>query len=586
MGCRVGTPYRFPWSSVSATFRLQPMDLTSLRAVLAEWRTLLLPSRFEKAQQGDGQTVQLALRHLHGVQWLELSWQAEAARVVAVDPPPRQGEGSTLAQQLQHGLRGLALTAIEQPSWERVVRLAFARRPGDQPERCLVIELMGRRSNLFLLDAEERVIAIARQVKPGQSRLRPIGTGDPFQPAPPLPGRLPSRTESFLSWRQQVQLLPLPLEQALRDAYQGVSPALCRQLAPAAWLVQPVDRFSPDQWQQLWSAWQGWLEALEQQRFHWRADNDGGYSCWQIGCWQSGIGQSDNPCEAEEGQPLPINRALSGYFHAHLQRRRLLELRQQLQQQLMRQAEREAHQAAEQQRLLEAATGSEALQRQADALLCQRQPSRSCIDAAQKLYRQARKLRRSVDAITPRLALHRERGLAIEASLTYLDQAGSPAELEAIRQELEELLGPAGRQGRRPRRAAEPPPGQPLPLEVRSGRGLLLQVGRNHRQNEWISFRQARRGDLWFHAQELPGSHVVLKSSAMQAEAADLQAAADLAAHFSRGRANGRVPVVMVPTDELQRIPGAAAGTVRHRGGTVLWGIPEQALSLLPARQS
>ncbi|MDI9405134.1 MAG: NFACT RNA binding domain-containing protein [Chitinophagaceae bacterium] len=563
---------------MSATFRLQPMDLTSLRAVLAEWRPLLLPSRFEKAQQGEGQTVQLALRHLHGLQWLELSWQAEAARVLAIDPPPRQGEGSTLAQQLQHGLRGLALTAIEQPGWERVVRLVFARRPGDPPERCLVIELMGRRSNLFLLDAEGRVIAIARQVKPGQSRLRPIGSGDPYQPPPPLPGRLPDRTESFLSWRQQVQLLPLPLEQALRDSYQGVSPALCRQLAPSAWLVQPVDRLSPDQWEQLWSAWQGWLEALAQQRFLWRVDQDG-YCCWQSGC-----GPSGTPCEAEAGQPLPINRALSRYVNTHLQRRRLLELRQQLQQQLQRQAEREAQQAAEQQRLLEAATGSAALQRQADALLCQRQPSRSCIDTAQKLYRQARKLRRSVEAITPRLALHRERGLAIEASLTYLDQAGSPAELEAIRQELEELLGPGGRQGRRSRRAVEPPPGQPIPLEVRTGRGLLLQVGRNHRQNEWISFRQARRGDLWFHAQELPGSHVVLKSSAMQAEAADLQAAADLAAHFSRGRANGRVPVVMVPTDELQRIPGAAAGTVRHRGGTVLWGIPEQALSLLPAQ--
>jgi predicted ribosome quality control (RQC) complex YloA/Tae2 family protein len=559
---------------VSATARLQPMDLTSLRAVLAEWRPLLLPSRFEKAQQGEGQTLQLALRHLRGLQWLELSWQAEAARVVAIEPPPRQGEGSTLAQQLQHGLRGLALTAIEQPGWERVVRLRFARRPGEQPERCLVIEVMGRRSNLFLLDGEERVIAIARQVKAGQSRLRPIGTGDPYQPPPPPPGRLPCRSEPFASWLQQLQLLPLPLERALREAYQGVSPALCRQLAPADRLALPVDRLDAEQWQQLWSAWQTWLEAMEQQRFQWRADGDG-YRCWPAG----------DPGPAEDGRGLPINRAFAAYVAGHLQQRRLLELRQQLRQQLERQAVREALQAEEQSRLLEAAHGSEVLQRQADALLCQRQPSRACIDAAQKLYRQARKLRRSVDAITPRLALHAERGLVIEASLTYLDQAETPAELEAIRLEIEEILGRTGRPGRRARRPDGPAPGQPVPLEVRTGRGVLLQVGRNHRQNEWIALRQARRGDLWFHAQELPGSHVVLKGSAMAAEDADLQAAADLAAHFSRGRGNGRVPVVMVPTDELQRIPGATAGTVRHRGGTVLWGIPERALSLLPSRQ-
>ena len=106
-------------------------------------------------------------------------------------------------------------------------------------------------------------------------------------------------------------------------------------------------------------------------------------------------------------------------------------------------------------------------------------------------------------------------------------------------------------------------------------------MGRNHRQNDWISLRQARRGDLWFHAQEVPGSHVVLKSSQRLANEGDLQAAADLAAHFSRGRGNLRVPVVMVPTEDLQRIPGAAPGTVRHRGGTVLWGEPQRALSLL-----
>jgi len=110
---------------------------------------------------------------------------------------------------------------------------------------------------------------------------------------------------------------------------------------------------------------------------------------------------------------------------------------------------------------------------------------------------------------------------------------------------------------------------------------VRLLVGRNHRQNAWISLRQARRGDLWFHAQECPGSHVVLKASEAPHGEADCAAAADLAAYFSRGRGNGRVPVVMVPTEALQRIPGAPAGTVRHSGGTVLWGQPAAALALL-----
>jgi predicted ribosome quality control (RQC) complex YloA/Tae2 family protein len=76
---------------------------------------------------------------------------------------------------------------------------------------------------------------------------------------------------------------------------------------------------------------------------------------------------------------------------------------------------------------------------------------------------------------------------------------------------------------------------------------------------------------------------VVLKASEAAAEAADLEAAAALAAHFSRARGNGRVPVVMVETDTLQRIPGAALGTVRHGPGQVLWGEPARARALLEA---
>jgi predicted ribosome quality control (RQC) complex YloA/Tae2 family protein len=126
----------------------------------------------------------------------------------------------------------------------------------------------------------------------------------------------------------------------------------------------------------------------------------------------------------------------------------------------------------------------------------------------------------------------------------------------------------------------------PQPLTLLTPGGLTVQVGRNHRQNEWISLQQARKGDLWFHAQECPGSHVVLKSSAAAPEEQDLQSAANLAAFFSRARGNSRVAVVMTPCEALQRIPGAGPGTVRHRGGEVLWADPQQASSLVQAAAS
>ena len=549
------------------------MDVTTLRAVLAEWRPLLLPSRFEKAQQASPQALQIGLRSLSGSHWLELSWQAEAARLHTIPPPPRQGDGSTLAQQLQHGLKGLALIEIQQQGWERVVELGFARRPGEPVLRWLVVELMGRHSNLLLLDADRQVVALARQVKPQQSRLRPIGTGDPYQPPPPLAGEPPRLEESFGSWQRRLRLVPLPLQQALRDAYQGISPALLRQLLPCGWGELAVDSISPEQWQQLWQGWRQWLEAVQLGRFSWQLE-PAGYRCW---AGSSGHTPAANPT-------LAINQGLAAYFSEHLGAQVLVQQRQQLQHRLQATVERESRQASEQQALLDAVPEGEALQRRADTLLSQLQPSRQCIEEAQKLYKTARKRRRSVAAITPRLELHRQRLASLEASLTYLEQADSLEQVSSLAAELEGLLAERGQRksagGRQSRRAGAIE-GVPQPLELHTPSGLPIQIGRNHRQNEWIAFRQARRGDLWFHAQELAGSHVVLKSSERPASDADLQAAADLAAHYSRGRGNRRVPVVMVPTEELQRIPGAAPGTVRHRGGSVLWGEPQRALSLL-----
>ena len=552
---------------------LQPMDVTSLKAVLGEWRRQLLPSRFEKAQQPDGQVIQLGLRSLAGMQWLQLSWQPEAARLHRIDTPPRQGEGSTLAQQLQHGLRGLALVEIQQQGWERVVDLGFARRPGEPVERWLVAELMGRHSNLLLLTAARQVIALARQVKDSQSRLRPIGTGDTYTPPPPLCGEPPRLLESRESWQRRLSLLPLPLGRALLGTYQGVSPSLVGQLLGPEERELPVQTLLPRQWQRLWEGWQGWLAAVEQGRFTWQA-NAAGYRCWALEPPLATGGDGDGWC---------LNRAIAIYYTTGLAERRWRERHRQLQHSLQEATDRERRLQAEQQRLLTACSGSDGLRRQADALLSQRTPTRASIEEAQQLYRQARKLRRAVEAIQARLALHEQRLEALETSLLHLEQADDRAALEAVGQELDALLG---RQRRQRGAAASGEHGLPAPLQLQSPGGLLVQVGRNHRQNEWISLRQARRGDLWFHAQELPGSHVVLKSSAAAAADADLQLAADLAAHFSRGRGNTRVPVVMVPTEALQRIPAAAPGTVRHRGGTLLWGEPQRALAALSAAPS
>ena len=567
-----------------ANSTLQVMDLTSLRAVLVDLRAQIIPSRFEKAQQPNPQSLQLGFRTLTGMVWLELSWQADAARLVQIPSPSRIGSGSTLAQQIQHGLKQLALVELEQRDFERVVLLHFAPRPGEPSVRTLVLELMGRHSNVLLLDDQERITAIARQVRQHQSRVRPLSSGDPYIPPPSLQSLPPSREEPFAQWKRRLTLLPVDLGKALRDTYQGISPALTRQLinfpasdeAPLPLSAStPVQQISDNQWLLLHRRWTQWLNHLSCGEFILHLDEAGGYRVW-----------NDPADSAINSESLSLRLGL--YYRNHLNQRQLLKESLELQQLLEQSRQREQAQRIEQVERLNATGGADDLQHQGDAILCQAAPNKESIDQAQKLYQRAKRLRRSIPLIEERLVHHDQRLALIEGSASFLtdliqadwdDAEDRNRQLRELKLELEDLLTP-----RRRRRRSGPPPGQPQPLEIRSQHGLVIQVGRNHRQNEWISLRQARAGDLWFHAQECPGSHVVLKASAAAASEQDLQLAADLAAWFSRAKGNRHVPVVMTGVEHLQRIPGTAPGTVRHRQAELVWAEPDRAHRNLEAR--
>ena len=344
---------------------MQAQDTTTLRAVVAELAPLLLPARFEKAQQPRPQALQLGFRTSGSRLWLELSWQADDARCHAIPPPPRQGEGSTLARQLQHGLSGLALVSLEQPPWERVLRFGFAPRPGEPLQRQLLIELMGRHSNLFLLDEQQLVIAAARQVRGHQSRWRPIGTGDPYSPPPALDGAIPDLQEPLAPWRQRLSLRAEPIGRALQQSYRGLSPSLRDQLLETAGLGHnpALTELDDDDWSRLHVSWRAWLASLDQPPappLPWRD----GYRCWRL---PSEPAPAETPAAAG---PLALNLALADRYERHRLQRELQQRWHRLRQTLERLIERERQELERQRQLLSRADDEALLQRQADLLLC------------------------------------------------------------------------------------------------------------------------------------------------------------------------------------------------------------------------
>ena len=554
---------------------IQIMDLTTLKAVVFELSQDIVPSRFENAQQIDAYTIQLGFRTLEKLTWIEISWFAESPRIVSIPPPKRYGEKSTLARQLKNLLGNLALVEIKQTGFERIVRFKLSSRPGKEIEKELIVELMGRHSNIMLLDSSSKVITLGKQIKESQSRLRPIGTGDVYTSPPPLKGLIPDHSESFSSWKENICLIPSTFKNSIKDTYQGISPALTLQIAGNKYddafkiINQSVTNIEFDIWESMHKKWREWLFDIKNNNYNINFEGPTDFVVW---------GQRKSKVENPK-----IGLSLSIYYSNKIAEREINSIKEKLKHDLATSKDHEKRKLDEQELLIKNISDYIEMQNKANNLLTLQSPSKNQIIEAQRLFKNAKRKKRSRESILKRINFYKKKISEIEYfelfldSLNYEESEDNKNKLETIlelKNEVEEFICIKKNYNSKSKRKKEHSSNI---KEVISPSGLKIQIGGNNRQNELISLRKGKKGDLWFHAQESPGSHVVLKSSNGLVDEKDIQLAADIASLFSRARGNKLVPILMVPIENLQKISGALPGTVSHRGGKVLWGRTERA---------
>ncbi len=558
---------------------IQIMDITTIKAVLTDLRKDLIPSRFEIAQQPDSKTIQLGFRTLEGLKWLELSWHADAPRIVRIQPPRREGGKSTLAKQIQNSLINLALSEIKQEGFERVINFSLAKRPEAETEKKLILELMGQHSNFLLVDIEGKIITLGKQVREFQSRVRPLSTGDLYSPPPSLKGIQPSLDESFFNWKSRLSLIPISLKKALQDNYQGISPSLALQIIDNKfeiadqYLNQNVQHIKEETWKNIYSNWKHWLKIIENENYFLRFDGPTDYCVW-----------GEQTSATNHGKDIGYSLGL--YYKEKIISKEIHSLYKQIQSKIKKAINTETISLEKQINLETNIEKYKEMQEKAIKILSLESPSKDEISKAQNLFQKAKKTKRSKSIILKRVMHHKNRLSSLEDSECLLKSLLS-IKLESdeeklkkvieIEKEIDEYHFPYKRNKKKNELKSNKKNSSKI-TEIKSPSGLAIQIGRNHKQNELISLRLAKKGDLWFHAQECPGSHVVLKSSAGLSEDSDIQLAADLAAFFSKAKGNKIVPVIMTSTQNLQRVPGALPGTVRHKDGKVIWGTIERAL--------
>jgi predicted ribosome quality control (RQC) complex YloA/Tae2 family protein len=569
---------------------LQSFDFTTLSAVCSELRAEWLPSRLEQVYQRDRYTVSIALRTLNQRGWLEISWHSQAARLHIGNPPPRIPDTFTFSQQLVSQLGGLALVAIENIApWERVVDLQFARRPGEEALYHIYVEIMGKYSNVVLTNAKNEIITTAHQVNQQQSSVRTILTGQAYEKPPSLTNTTPSLNEARSRWQERVSLVPGGIKKQLLKTHRGVSPALLQSMLDVANLdgEMTTDTLTDSQWQDLFSKWQEWLQALENNDFH------PGYTT--AGYNVLGWGVTETTKNTQE--------LINNYYTTQFNQLIFSQLRHQLTQKLNNILEKLRQKATAFSTRLQQSDRADEYRASADLLMAYLhswepgmqeitladfetgkpvvialEPDKNAVVNAQLLYKQHQKLKRARSAVEPLLAeTNSEIGYLeqIEAAISQIETYQSSEDLEALIEIRDEMVGQKYMENPDQRVGANNEPSTNF-RSFRTPSGLEILIGRNNKQNDQLTFRVANDYDLWFHAQEIPGSHILLRlTPGTVPDEADLQYTANLAAYYSRARQSEQVPVVYTQPKHVYKPKGAKPGIAIYKNERIIWGQPQ-----------
>ena len=573
-----------------------PLDAVSLRAVVEELRPQLLNLRIDKVQQPARDQVILLLR---GSRRLLLNAGANAPRLQLTElPRDNPAEPPMFCMLLRKHLVGARVADIVQPGLERLVRIELDVTDdfGQTGHRTLVLEAMGRRSNLILLDGEGRVIDCMRRVDAEMSAARQVLPGL-FYEQPASTGRLPFLEETEAGFGEKLaQANPeVQLDRFLLDAYFGISPLMARELAFRACgetdgRLCNLDEAARERFR---AAFFRFSNDVKENRFIPIILKRAGVS-FEFSALP--VHQYGPAAEAEAFESF--SALLDSFYEAKEKQERVRQRGAELIRTATTARDRVRRKLALQEKDYAATQERDALRLSGDLitanlyrmergqskLTCQNYYDENLAEVtiplnplltpqqnAAKYYKRYTKAKTAEKYLREQMALARRDLAYLESILQEIDQAESEQDFLDIRSEMRDA-GFIRKQGKKvPQRPSKP-------REFRTSGGFRVLVGRNNRQNDKLTLKDADYRDLWFHVQKLHGSHVILCTAGQEPGDQDITEAAMLAAYYSQGKDSGNVPVDCTQVKNVKKPAGARPGMVIYTTFRTVNVTPEEAL--------
>jgi predicted ribosome quality control (RQC) complex YloA/Tae2 family protein len=576
-------------------------DSTVMAAVAAELSAKLTGGRISKIYQPLPDEIALLIYAGGANHRLLLSSNARFARLQLTRTEKKNPPAPpTFCMLLRKYVEGGRILAIRQVGRERICRIhiGVTDELGNPAEFILLAEVMGKHSNIVLLNPHGRIVDAIHRVTEEVNRYRELLPGLPYIAPPPME-KLDPATVTAEDLKGLLDSDEAPAWQFLLDHVDALGPLLAREAVARAG-SKPESPVREVSLEALAAAVRELAEpaAYEPRLLY---DARGQLKDFHVlplvhwpGRTETGFASVSAGLEAFFGRKEEADRfgALKGSV-AKLVRDEAARVRKKLhaQQESLTKAEN-AEQFRMQGELITAhlwqiqkgdieARVVNYYDPEGSELVIPLDPSLSPAENAQACYRRYQKARSGLAMIQEQLARSQAELAYLEQVEATLEQAASMPDLEEIRRELqtEGYLGArSARRGAAPKAVREDKPAPPL--TVHSTDGLEIWIGRNNRQNDYLTLKLAAPQDIWLHTKEIPGSHVILRVPyGHDVPERAIHEAAALAAWHSKGRESASVPVDYTLRKHVRKPSGARPGMVIYEHQKTLWVTPDPELN-------
>lgn len=557
------------------------LDGIVIAALLSELREKILGSRIYKIAQPENDEIMLTLKAAKGQYRLLISADASLPFLYLTDvnkqsPMAAPGFCMLLRKHIQNG----RISAIRQPSLERILMfdIDHLNEMGDMCKKTLVVEIMGKHSNIIFLDDKDMVIDSIKHISSAVSSVREVLPGRSYF----IPNTLDKKDPlniSLDSFGETIAKKPMQLAKAIYTSFTGFSPQSAQELIYRSGLDpdKSANALSAEEMRHLYN------------NFIWLMDGvkAGDFAPNMILKDSLPVDFSAIDLKGYGDLTTEMNDSMSYILENFYARRNIYtKIRQKsadlrrivatalernvkkydLQLKQLKDTEKKEKYRIYGELLNTYGYGAEPGARFLDAdnyytgerITIPLDPDLTASENAKKYFDRYGKLKRTEEALSVQTRETKEEIDHLESIQASLDIALSENDLTEIRQELIEA-GYIHKKGKDNKKEKEI---KSKPFHYLSSDGFHIYVGKNNFQNDYLTFKLASGSDWWFHAKKIPGSHVLVKSDGRELTDKTFEEAGALAAYYSKGREQDKVEIDYVQKKEVKKPAGAKPGFV------------------------